>query len=204
MANALNDERHRGNGFTFLRLVLALIVLSTRTRSRFGSVPRARFETIGPTERWGNLRDRGRCLLRDQRLLGLAQHDSECGSVVLPGQAWPAAAACFGRGDGAIRAVGCRHFTTLGPHAEYWSASTGLVLPVTNPFWMLRGGVHFDLPGVFAPPAHTLRPMSPLWTIPYEIFFYLLLLLPFVLSRASRIGADPAHGDWCTSLHRSW
>jgi peptidoglycan/LPS O-acetylase OafA/YrhL len=178
MANALNDERHRGNGFTFLRLFLALIVIYAHSFA-FGSVPEPVKQWSNGT--WGNF--------------GIAV---DAFFVISGFLVWRSMIASAGpwsylakRGLRLLPALVTvmvlsvllgAAITTLSA-SEYWSHPQVWYF-LTNPFWMLRGGVHFDLPGVFA---HLPIPSTnaSLWTIPFEIFFYLLLLLPFVLSRAS-------------------
>jgi peptidoglycan/LPS O-acetylase OafA/YrhL len=62
-----------------------------------------------------------------------------------------------------------RNHSNLGPHVAY----------VTDNLLMFVNGVTFVIPGVFA---DALRPdvNNPLWTLPYELWCYVLLALMFV------------------------
>jgi peptidoglycan/LPS O-acetylase OafA/YrhL len=187
MANALKDERHRGNGFTFLRLVFALSVLYAHSFA-FGPVPEPLWQLSNGTLAISGIAVDGFFVIsgflvwRSMRAsAGPWTYLAKRGLRLLPALV---AVMVLSVLLGAL-------FTSLGP-AEYWTHPQ-LWYFLSNPFWMLRGGVHFNLPGVFTElPVHAVN--VSLWTIPYEIFFYLLLLLP-VPCPAQREGAGPAAGD---------
>ncbi|HOY29690.1 MAG TPA: acyltransferase [Flavobacteriales bacterium] len=180
MANALKDERHRGNGFTFLRLVFALSVLYAHSFA-FGPVPEPLWQLSNGTLAISGIAVDGFFVIsgflvwRSMRAsAGPWTYLAKRGLRLLPALV---AVMVLSVLLGAL-------FTSLGP-AEYWTHPQ-LWYFLSNPFWMLRGGVHFNLPGVFTElPVHAVN--VSLWTIPYEIFFYLLLLLPFLVPRNAKV-----------------
>jgi peptidoglycan/LPS O-acetylase OafA/YrhL len=180
MANALKDERHRGNGFTFLRLVFALCVLYAHSFA-FGPVPEPLWQLSNGTLAISGIAVDGFFVIsgflvwRSMRAsAGPWTYLAKRGLRLLPALVVVMVLSVV---MGAL-------LTSLGP-AEYWTHPQ-LWYFLSNPFWMLRGGVHFNLPGVFTElPVHAVN--VSLWTIPYEIFFYLLLLLPFLVPRNAKV-----------------
>jgi peptidoglycan/LPS O-acetylase OafA/YrhL len=180
MANALKDERHRGNGFTFLRLVLALCVLYAHSFA-FGPVTEPLWRLSNGTLAISGIAVDGFFVISGflvwRSMLASASpwtYLAKRGLRLLPALVTVTVLSVL---MGAV-------LTSLGP-AEYWTHPQ-LWYFLSNPFWMLRGGVDFNLPGLFTEhPVHAVN--VSLWTIPYEIFFYLLLLLAFLVPRNAKV-----------------